>query len=284
VTVLTSAMLAGLGAAVLCRPGPRRALRGRLRPGGAADRAWWGWRGWWATPLRDPGPVLLRVACWVVPAVVLVAALLAVLGPSGLLLACTAALVTVGVGWLHAVGRRRGDVERGRRRTVEVCDALAAEMRAGQPAVRALQRTAEEHPLLQAAARACALGGDVPAALRGTGDAPGAGGMATVAAAWQVAEGSGSGLAAALQRVADSLRAEEAARAEVAAGLAPARATARLLAVLPVFGLLLGMGIGGDPLALLLSTLGGNVLLLAGSGLALAGTVWVERLAQRVES
>jgi tight adherence protein B len=275
VTVVACAVLAALSAAALCRPGPRRRLRGRLRPRAGVDRSWP--VRWPARP--GPGALMPAAACCAV-----LAAATVVLGPSGLLLASTAALVTAGSAWLHAAGRRRRDVERGRRRTVEVCDALAAEMRSGQPTVRALHRAADEHPMLRPAARACALGGDVPAALRAAADAAGAGGMATVAAAWQVAEGAGSGLVPALLRVGDSLRADEAAAAEVAAALSPARATARLLAVLPVFGLLLGMGLGGDPLGLLLSTPGGNGLLLAGAALALAGTVWVERLAMRVES
>ena len=51
-----------------------------------------------------------------------------------------------------------------------------------------------------------------------------------------------------------------------------------------MFGLLLGAGLGGDPVGLLLGTTAGNGLLLAGTGLALAGTLWVERLAGRVEA
>jgi tight adherence protein B len=268
--LLAAATAAGLCTALLCAPSPRRLLRSR----GAGARA----RGWTGARPVAPRSVLLA------PVAVLCAALLVgVLGPSAVLLCASAALVAAGAVWLHAGGRRRRAAEQGRRQTIEACDALVAELAAGQPATRALQRTAEQHPALWPAARAGMLGGDVAAALRGASAAPGSAGLGSVGSAWQVAEGSGAGLVTALQRVAESLRADDAVQAEVAAALAPARATARLLAVLPVFGLLLGSGIGGDPLGLLLRTAGGNALLLAGVVLALSGTVWVERLADRVQ-
>jgi tight adherence protein B len=51
-----------------------------------------------------------------------------------------------------------------------------------------------------------------------------------------------------------------------------------------VFGLMLGAGLGGHPVALLVSTPLGTALLLAGAALALTGTVWVERLADEVQA
>jgi tight adherence protein B len=210
-------------------------------------------------------------------------------GLSGLLLAASAALVAGVGGWLHARGRRRRRADDVRRQTTEGCDALVAELRAGQPAARALGRVAEEHRVFRPAAHASALGGDVPAALceptaiASGGAGPASGGLAALAAAWQVADDCGSGLAGTLDRVADGLRAEESTRAEVASALAPARATARLLAVLPVFGLLLGSGLGGDPVGLLLGSPVGQFLLLGGVVLSAGGTLWVERIADTVE-
>jgi tight adherence protein B len=267
---LGCALAAGACAALLCRPGPR-VLRRRLRAGDAPA-------GFAARAPRPPG----RAAVLLVALSGLL--VLVVLWPSGVLLALSLGLVLGGVGWLHRGGRRRRRAERGRRETIEACDALTAELLAGQPAVQALHRAAEQHPVLWPAARAGALGGDVAAVLRDLASSPGGGGLKMLAAAWQVAEGSGAGLVATLQRVSESLRADDATGAETAASLAPARATARMLAVLPVFGLLLGAGLGGDPVGLLLGTTAGNGLLLAGTGLALAGTLWVERLAGRVEA
>jgi tight adherence protein B len=267
---LCCAAATGACVALLCRPGPR-VLRCRLRagtvPAGFAARA-----------PRPPG----RTAVLVLASSVLL--VLVVFWPSGFLLALSLGLVLGGAGWLHRGARRRREAEQGRRETIEACDALTAELLAGQPVVHALHRAADQHPLLWPAARAGALGGDVPAVLRDLAAAPGGAGLRMLAAAWQVAEGSGAGLVATLQRVAETLRADDTTGAETAASLAPARATARLLAVLPVFGLLLGSGLGGDPVGLLLGTTAGNGLLLAGTGLALAGTLWVERLAGRVEA
>jgi tight adherence protein B len=261
---------AGACVALLCRPGPR-VLRWRLR---AAT----GSAGFAARAPRPPGraAVLLLASSGLL--------VLVVLWPSGVLLALSLGLVLGGASWLHRGGRRRRQAERRRRDTIEACDALTAELLAGQPVVHALHRTADQHPVLWPAARAGALGGDVPAVLRELATAPGGAGLRMLAAAWQVAEGSGAGLVATLQRVSETLRADAATGAETAASLAPARATARLLAVLPVFGLLLGAGLGGDPVGLLLGTTVGNGLLLTGTALALAGTLWVERLAGRVET
>lgn len=263
--MLGGAVVAGLSVATLCGPAPQRVLTRRLGSAGVGSVGSHPWRA--HLEMRAVLPIGLGLATVVV------------LGLSAFLLGVVVAVVTGGVRWLHLTGRRRREHGRRQRQVVESCEALAAEMRAGQPALRALMRAAEQHQILAPAARACALGGDIPSALRRS---PGQ--MATVAATWQVAEESGSGLADALERVAESLRADEAALQEVAASLSPARATSRLLAVLPVFGLLLGAGLGGDPVGLLLATTAGHGLLLAGVCLALAGTVWVERLARRVES
>ncbi len=272
--LLTSATLAGLCVALLLRPGPPR-----LATGSRDDAAS-------AAGLRR-GPRLRRPAGSMAFAAVAAAGgavLLALLGPSAVLLTASAALVAGGAAWMHSAARSRRRADLGRRQTFEACYALVAELRAGQPPGLALHRASEAHQGLCAAARAAVLGGDVPAALRRASAGPGCGGLATAAAAWQVAEGSGSGLAASLQQVSEGLRADDEVRVEVAASLAPARATARLLAMLPVFGLMLGAGLGGHPVVLLLSTPAGNALLLVGVGLALAGTLWVERLADQVQA
>jgi tight adherence protein B len=272
--VLASATLAGLCVALVSRPGPPR-LDARSGGDAAVHPGSTGW-------IRRPTTPMALVVGAVAGGAGLPAVLLAVLGASAVLLTASAVLVAGGAAWLRSGARRRHRADLGRRRTVEACDALVAELRAGQPPGLALQRATEGHQGLRPAARAAVLGGDVPVALRQASTDPGCAGLATVAAAWQVAEGSGSGLAASLQQVSVGLRADDEVRVEVAASLAPARATARLLAVLPVFGLLLGAGLGGHPVSLLLSTPGGNGLLLAGVCLALAGTCWVERLADQV--
>jgi tight adherence protein B len=162
----------------------------------------------------------------------------------------------------------------------EACEVLSAELRAG--------RTAEEAVTL--AARGCAdlvpvvntmrMGGDVAAALRAVPDAPAAAGLAS---AWATAHASGAGLAGVVERVVAELAERLELRHEVAAQLAAPRATARLLALLPLGGMGLGVMLGVDPVSMLLGSTLGLCCLLAGSLLALAGVVWVDRLARRAQ-
>jgi tight adherence protein B len=161
----------------------------------------------------------------------------------------------------------------------DACLALVGELRAGQPPPTALGSAAGAFPsLLGPAAARARLGGDVADALRSAASAPGAGALGAVAAAWEVCERSGAGLADTLARVADSLRAEEAVRREAAGQLASVRATTRLLAVLPLITLLALSGGGGRPLAFLLGHAVGLTCLVVGASLTSAGLLWVERL------
>ena len=95
---------------------------------------------------------------------------------------------------------------------------------------------------------------------------PGARQLRTLAATWQVAHDTGSGLAAAIGQAAEAIRADRRTARLVAAELAAAHATARMLAVLPVGVLLLGTGIGGDPVGFLTGSTAGLVCLAAGPG------------------
>jgi tight adherence protein B len=192
-----------------------------------------------------------------------------------------------GVGFV-AVGEVRRS--RGRERTqaalrdvTELVDVLAAELRAGVLPHHALRSVAREHAALAPAARVAALGGDVPAALRHAADRPGHAGLASVAAAWQLSDACGAPLAAVLDRVARALRFEADLVEEVRAAVEPARATARLLAVLPAMGLLLGSGLGADPFGVVTGTLAGALCLAAGCALACVGLRWIETTADRAE-
>jgi tight adherence protein B len=164
-----------------------------------------------------------------------------------------------------------------------MCDAFAAELEGGSPAGTALERACAPWSELAGVSAAARLGDDVGAALRRSAQLPGAEGLRAVAAAWDVAARSGAALALVLTKVAGGLRSDEEARAEVAAELSSPRATAKLLAALPLFGIGLGLSVGAEPLRFLLHTTAGLVCLSAGVALALLGMWWVEHLSSAAE-
>lgn len=204
-------------------------------------------------------------------------------GTPVLVLACGGAAVAAVAQRLVAGARRRHASSRRRAACVEFCDALAAELDGGLPAGTALQRACAPWPELSGVVAAARLGDDVGTALRRSAQLPGGDGLRAVAAAWDVAARSGAALALVLGRVAAGLRSDEEARAEVIAALGPPRATAKMLAALPVFGIGLGVSMGASPLRFLLHTGAGALCLAAGTALALLGVWWVEQLASAAE-
>lgn len=166
---------------------------------------------------------------------------------------------------------------------IELLDGLVAELRAGadpRAAVAAAAGGLPELGPLAAAARSPA--GRPEDVLLALGCRPGGAAARSLAVAWSVAEATGSGLAGPAQRVHQAVRDDERLRREVAAGLAGPRATARLLALLPLVGLLLGTGLGADPLGWLTGTAAGSACALLGAALVAAGLWWTRRIAASV--
>jgi tight adherence protein B len=244
--VLAAAVAAALW---LARPAPASAARGRpaLTTGGLVVAA--------AVPLA-----------LVVPPVLPVVGVVVALGGREL--------------W-RARSRRRG-AERTAAGVLEACELVAVEVAAGQPPGAALRHACGAWPPLRDAAEAAELGGDVPATLRRLAQQPGAGQLRLVAAGWQVAHRSGGGLADALGRVATSLRADRSTRRVVGGELASARATARLVAALPGFAMLVSASSGGGAWAFVVGNPLGWACLLLGLVLGLAGLWWIERIAAGV--
>jgi tight adherence protein B len=202
------------------------------------------------------------------------------LGVQALVSIAALGVITSVIFWQRAKHRRRSAGSARRAQVIEACDVLSADLIAGRPPAEALEGATTICAELQIASAACRLGGDVPAALDLAAESPGAEGLRALASAWRVAEESGAAFAGIVDRLADSLRADEAIRRQTAASLAGARATARLLAVLPFFGAALGYALGADPIAFLTGTPVGWVALTAGLGLSVAGLAWTDRLAE----
>jgi len=259
VTLLVAAAGAGLAVWLVLPPATRV-------PGRRADRTS-------DAPLRGLGQAVVLA--------VLAGGLVVMLEGTTLALGLLGAAALAG-GWrMVARGRARRAAQQRADVVVEVCEALAGELRAGQPPLRALRHCVEVWPELEPAATAGELGADVPKALRRLALLPGASGLSDVAGAWQVSHGSGGTMASALSRVADASRTRRTTQRLVASELASAQATARLVAALPVVVLAMGTGLGGDPWAFLLTTPGGLACLAAGLLLGYAGLAWIERIAVR---
>ncbi|SDN50706.1 type II secretion system F family protein [Geodermatophilus sp. DSM 45219] len=163
----------------------------------------------------------------------------------------------------------------------EALTALGAELRSG--------RSLDE--ATRAAVGACADEGSGRALARAVrSPEDGTGGVPTdelgqalgrVAAAARLSARTGCSLAAVVGAVEDDLRARSRQRLELRSATAGSRASAALLAGLPVLGLVMGGGVGADPWRVLTTTATGQVLLVAGVGLEVAGLAWSARLVSR---
>lgn len=232
---------------------------------------------------RDPRPADWYLAARPVPPVaVLSAGLLGsvLIGPGG---ALAAAMITG-----TAVARRRSRRRRCRGAAqvgglVDAVGLLVAELRAGaHPAsaidVAAAEATADVAPVLGAAASAARLGADVPEVLRRHDEPTLRPWLVRLADAWALAQRHGVPLAGLIDAVRCDAEQRIRFAADLDARLAGPRASAAVLAGLPVLGLMLGQAIGADPWQVLAGTTAGQLLLVLGAALACAGVVWSGRI------
>ena len=267
--LLASLALASAAAALLVGPAP--ALTGR--PAGvlgAEERA---------GPGRRPGGRRLRGRALVGAAAA--GCLLLAVSLTGTQLAVS--VVAAGAGAvvvrMVAASRDAGEAARRRESVVGFCEALVGELRAGQPVLVALERSAVAWPEVVPVLSAARIDADLPAALRRLAAVPGAEAVSHLAAAWQLCAATGGGLTDAAAQVLESARADAAELRQVEGEVSSARATARLVAALPVVVLTAGQGLGARPWAFLLGHPMGVGCLACGALLVLLGLGWIDRIA-----
>jgi tight adherence protein B len=240
----------------------RRRLRLRALDGG--------WTGAGRDPLDLPVPVAVAILSAAVGAIL----------STPLVAGLAAAAAFLGI---RSWATRQADrvVERRLESLTEGLGALAADLRSGRPLTDAIE----------AAVTACAdaeTAADLARALRAPGAAPDSGrdeeftaALRRISAGVLLSARTGCSLAAVAAAVEDDLRARQGQRRELRTSTAGPRASAMLLAGLPVLGLAMGSGVGADPWRVLTTTTTGQMLLVVGVALEFAGLSWSRELLRR---
>ncbi|MGY1632585.1 type II secretion system F family protein [Geodermatophilus sp. SYSU D01186] len=254
-----------LGAALLLWPGSAAVRRAR-RVAATGPRA----------RLPTTGASLPRPALWGATA-----AAGAALLSTPLVAVLAGAVATLGA---RAVDRRRAGVQEELRLTAlaEALAALAAELRSGRSlteATTAAVAACADEESGQALARAV-VGADAAGRQEPAGTEVGHA-LHRVSAAAALSRRTGCSLAAVLGAVEDDLRARSRQRRDLRSATAGPRASAALLAGLPLLALAMGSGIGADPWRVLTTTPTGQLLLVLGVVLEGAGLAWSARLVRR---
>ena len=134
--------------------------------------------------------------------------------------------------------------------------------------------------MLKAAAATARLGGDVERTLRDLRQPLVGTAVDQLARAWHVSAKHGVALADVLDATRRDLDQRAAFGRQVQARMAGPRASAAVLAGLPVFGVLLGELSGARPLHTLVATTAGQVLLVLGAGFLAVGLWWTKRITE----
>ncbi|GAA1093062.1 type II secretion system F family protein [Tsukamurella spumae] len=220
-----------------------------------------------------------RVMRWGRLALVVPVAALAI-GPGQ---ALAAALAAGTARELWACSRARNEAAARLSAVLAGVDAMVAELSVGAHPAAACATAGRdaEDPHVRAVfaemAGRAELGGDVAAGLRAHAAESAA--WARIAAAWETGTRHGIGMGELLASVREDLRSRERYLGRAHSALAGARATAQVLAALPVLGVLMGQLIDADPVGTLLGTGAGGVLLVVGTCLTCAGLLWSRSIA-----
>jgi tight adherence protein B len=228
---------------------------------------------------RNPTGLPPRAAAWVT--VCAVAAGVVLLPLTTVL----AAVVLVATWTLRVRRRRRSD--RGIRESRELetaIDVLVGELRVGAHPAAAFAVAAEETAgpvagACRAVAARARLGADVAAGLRGVAETsvlqPH---WERIAVCWQLAADHGLAMAALMNAAQRDIAERQRFSGQVRSAMAGARATAAILASLPVLSVAMGQLIGAGPMAFLLGGRLGGCLLVVGLTLVCAGLLWSDRI------
>lgn len=218
----------------------------------------------WAAPAGGAGAVVLAGA---------------VLGARAGLWCLLAVEVSLS-GWHLARAQVHARHTAGRREEVaQATQVVAGQLRIGAVPSTALAHAARDCTALEGAAATQRIGGDVGQALLRVGAEEGREGLQSLARAWELAERTGAPMAALAGQVGEQVRADRQTSQVVQAELSGPRATARLLAGLPLVGLAMARMVGGHPVTFLTGSLPGLCCLAVGVGLACAGVLWTEQMA-----
>jgi tight adherence protein B len=231
---------------------------------------------------RDRKGLPPRAAGWVTACALAVGV---VLLPLTTVLAASVLIATLALRFRR---RRRSDRELGESRELETAiDVLVGELRVGAHPAAAFAVAAQETagPVAGAcrsvAARA-RLGADVAAGLRGVGETSVLQAhWERLAVCWQLAADHGLAMSALMHAAQRDIVEHQRFSGQVRSAMAGARATAAILASLPLLSVVMGQMIGARPMAFLLGGRLGGCLLAVGLTLACGGLLWSDRITDR---
>jgi tight adherence protein B len=226
-----------------------------------------------------------RVAGWC--AVCAVAAS-AVLLPLTTVLATAALAATGGLRYRRRRRSRRGMDEGGQLETA--IDVLVGELRIGAHPAQAFAVAADETagPVAdscRAVAARARLGADVTAGLRSVAETSALPAQwDRLAVCWELASEHGLGMSTLMRAAQRDIVERQRFSGHVTSAMAGARATAAILAGLPMLSVLFGQLIGADPVTFLLAGHAGGWLLVVGVTLVCSGLLWSDRITDRAAS
>lgn len=225
----------------------------------------------------------------------------------GMSVAVAVAIVVVTAVWLRRTRRAERDFACELDDMLLALSLIIAELSVGAPPVRACEvaigelrrregstsrnRRSSIADGLEAMAGRASLGGSVidavatdPAADAIRGARSGIASWQRIGVAWHTAERHGLPMVDMLGALRSDLQSRRGFVERTRAGLSGPRATAMVLAGLPLLGVALGQATGARPVQILLGGGLGGILLVVGTALAATGVAWSERIVGRVLS